>query len=101
MAYNLIRKEDYNTYVVNHFLCDEETDLDTILSDYASVEGKEAIYPGWDALVTDPAVKKFILANDKQTWVELPIIPSFPDQDGTYTLKAEVSGGVTTLSWGA
>ena len=27
--YTLIRKEDYNTYLIKHFMCDSTSDLDT------------------------------------------------------------------------
>ena len=32
-------------------------------------------------------------------WVNLNIVPALPTADGTYTLKATVTGGVATVSW--
>lgn len=36
MAYSLIRTEDFNTYNLYQFVCDSDTDLDTIKTDYST-----------------------------------------------------------------
>ena len=70
--YRLLRTEDFNTYVIRHFQCDSLSDATTILSDYATPSiPKNAIHAGWTILVTESPVKRYVLANDLTSWVEV------------------------------
>lgn len=77
--YKLLRTEDFNTYIIRHFQCDSDSDLATILSDYATVEiPKNALHAGWTAVVLgsgSDVSKPYILDNALTGWAE--IIP-FP-----------------------
>ncbi|MBO7734734.1 MAG: hypothetical protein J6S67_19395, partial [Methanobrevibacter sp.] len=99
MAYKLIREEDFNTYTIKHFQCDELTDRDTILSDYANpVIPKNAIHAGWTATVTTTSSGKtisFVLGNDLTSWAEVAFSKSDDPGSNYYPLLAETESVMT------
>lgn len=62
--FTLTRTEDYNSYVIRHFLCDETSDLAKIVTVY-----DDELYPGWTGLI--PSSGKYILKNDLTSWALL------------------------------
>lgn len=69
--YTLIRTEDFNSYVLRHFMCDDISELSEIISEYKAKPINE-LYPGWTAMVaTSSSTDTYILKNDKQTWTKV------------------------------
>lgn len=67
--YTLIRKEDYNTFLIKHFMCDSTSDLDTIVSDF---QDKNELHAGWTGLVaTSSGTQKYVLLQDEKTWTKM------------------------------
>ena len=57
MPYRLIKTEDYNKYVIRHFIIDDYSDCDSIVTDYAT-----ELYAGWMAIqLVDGNTKKYML----------------------------------------
>lgn len=70
--YTLTRKEDFNTYMLKHFMCDSEDDLKTIISDFKEDSPRKGLHAGWTALVaTTSNTTKYILLQDKETWTKV------------------------------
>ena len=64
--FTLIRTEDFNSYLLKHFMCDDITDLNNIVTQY---EPTNELHAGWTGLVTTTSsTEKYILMNDKKTW---------------------------------
>ena len=99
MAYKLIREEDFNTYTIKHFQCDELSDRATILSDYANPEvPKNALHAGWTATVTTTSSGKtvsFVLANDLSSWAEVAISKGGDPGSDYFPLIAETEAVMT------
>ena len=69
--FTLIRTEDFNSYLLRHFICDDITDLSNIVSEY---KPKNELYPGWTGVVpTKSGAEKYILMNDKKTWSKVTV----------------------------
>lgn len=67
--YTLIRKEDYNTFLIKHFMCDSTSDLDTIVSDF---QDKNELHAGWTGLIaTSSGTQKYVLLQDEKTWTKV------------------------------
>ncbi|MBO7734735.1 MAG: hypothetical protein J6S67_19400 [Methanobrevibacter sp.] len=68
--YSVTRTENFNTYLIRHFIVDSTSDLSTILTDYAN-----ELHAGWSAsvVVNGGQTTSYILANDLSTWVESSI----------------------------
>ena len=68
--YNLIRTENFNTYLIRHFIIDDQSDLAQIVTDF-----QEELYPAWSASLATSGEKvvSYILANDLSTWTESPV----------------------------
>ena len=96
--YKLLRTEDFNTYIIRHFQCDSDSDLATILSDYATVEiPKNALHAGWTAVVLgsgSDVSKPYVLDNALTGWAE--IIP-FPQIDALEEKVDRLEGKTTRL----
>lgn len=83
--YTLTRTEDYNTYVIKHFMCDSVTDLQTIVSDFKDFSPRKGLHAGWTALVaTTSETTKYILLQDKKSWTEMSSSGSGPDPSKEY-----------------
>ena len=99
MAYKLIREEDFNTYTIKHFQCDELSDRATILSDYANPEvPKNALHAGWTATVTTTSSGKtvsFVLANDLSSWAEVAFSKGGDPGSDYFPLLAETEAVMT------
>lgn len=66
MSYKLIRTEDYNSYIINHFIIDSISDADDILTDY-----QDKLHSGWTAkIVVDGTDTKYLLDHNFQ-WGEV------------------------------
>lgn len=77
MSYKLIRTEDYNSYIINHFIIDSVSDADDILTDY-----QDKLHSGWTAkIVVDGTDTKYLLDHNFE-WGEVQesggSIPSAP-----------------------
>lgn len=96
--YELLRTEDFNTYIIRHFQCDSDTDLDAILTDYATTEvPKNALHAGWTAVVIgsgSDVSKPYVLDNTLANWSE--IIP-FPQIDALEEKVDRLEGKTTRL----
>lgn len=69
--FTLIRTEDFNSYLLRHFMCDDITDLSNIVSEY---KPKNELYPGWTGVVaTKSGTEKYVLMNDKKTWSKVTV----------------------------
>ena len=96
--YELLRTEDFNTYIIRHFQCDSDADLDAILTDYATTEiPKNALHAGWTAVVIgsgSDVSKPYVLDNTLANWSE--IIP-FPQIDVLEEKVDRLEGKTTRL----
>lgn len=96
--YELLRTEDFNTYIIRHFQCDSDVDLDAILTDYATAEiSKNALHAGWTAVVVgsgSDVSKPYVLDNTLANWSE--IIP-FPQIDALEEKVDRLEGKTTRL----
>lgn len=96
--YELLRTEDFNTYIIRHFQCDSDADLDAILTDYATTEiPKNALHAGWTAVVIgsgSDVSKPYVLDNTLANWSE--IIP-FPQIDALEEKVDRLEGKTTRL----
>lgn len=66
MSYKLIRTEDYNSYIINHFIIDSVSDANDILTDY-----QDKLHSGWTAkIVVDGTDTKYLLDHNFE-WGEV------------------------------
>lgn len=80
--YTLTRTEDYNTYVIKHFMCNTQNDLTQIVADFKDESPRRGLHAGWTALVaTTSETTKYILLLDKVNWTKVTSSGGSPAPD--------------------